>query len=188
MVKNPPANAGDTRDAGLIPGSRRSPGVGNSNPLQYSCLKNSTDIGAWWATVHRGCKESDTTEWLSTHINKNYYKSPSLLFLLSYMCTCSCVCTQVLGTTRHMIVTGAWLRTQTGVDKWATCLLHNSFFCPSGLITSGFQFPLKTNEGAWSTQAPFWSLPFQSPWEVSGWDWAGKGTGSVWWYRWHLQL
>ena len=49
-VKNPPANAGDTRDTGLIPGSRRSPGVGNGNPLKHSCLENPTDRGAWWAT------------------------------------------------------------------------------------------------------------------------------------------
>ena len=52
MVKNPPANAGDARDMGLIPGSGRPPGVGNGNPLQYSCLENSTDRGAWWVTVH----------------------------------------------------------------------------------------------------------------------------------------
>ena len=51
MVKNLPANAGDARDAGLIPGSGRSPGEGNGNPLQYPCLVNSIDIGAWWATV-----------------------------------------------------------------------------------------------------------------------------------------
>ena len=51
MVKNPPANAGNTRDAGLIPGSRRSSGVGTGNPLQYSCLKNSMDREAWQATV-----------------------------------------------------------------------------------------------------------------------------------------
>ena len=52
MVKNPPANAGDIRDAGLIPGSGRSPGGGHGNPLQYSCLKNPMDTGAWQATVH----------------------------------------------------------------------------------------------------------------------------------------
>ena len=52
VVKNPPANAGDTRDAGLIPGLGRSPGEGNGNPLQYSCLNNSMDRGVWWATVH----------------------------------------------------------------------------------------------------------------------------------------
>ena len=51
VVKNPPVNAGDTRDAGLIPGLQRSPG-GNGNPLQYSCLGNSMNKGAWWATVH----------------------------------------------------------------------------------------------------------------------------------------
>ena len=52
MVKNLPANAGDTRDVGLIPESGRSPGGGNGNPLQHSCLGNSMDRGAWWATVH----------------------------------------------------------------------------------------------------------------------------------------
>ena len=46
MVKNPPANSGDTRDAGLISGSGRSPGEGSDNPLQYSCLKNPMDRGA----------------------------------------------------------------------------------------------------------------------------------------------
>ena len=52
-VKNLPANAGDTRDSGLIPGSGRSPGEGHWNPLQYSCLENSLDRGAWQAIVHR---------------------------------------------------------------------------------------------------------------------------------------
>ena len=52
MVKNPPANAGDMRDAGLIPGSRKSSGEENGNPLQYSCLENPTDRGTWQATVH----------------------------------------------------------------------------------------------------------------------------------------
>ena len=49
VVKNPPANAGD---AGSIPGSGRSLGEGNGNPLQYSCLDHSMDREAWWATVH----------------------------------------------------------------------------------------------------------------------------------------
>ena len=52
VVKNLPANAGDARDAGLIPDSRRSPGEGNGNPLQYSYLENPMDRGAWEATVH----------------------------------------------------------------------------------------------------------------------------------------
>ena len=59
VVKNPPANAGDTRDMGSIPGLRRSPGEGNSNPLQYSFLENPMDRGAWWAVV-LGVTESQT--------------------------------------------------------------------------------------------------------------------------------
>ena len=61
VVKNLPANAGDIRDAGSIPGSGRSPGKGNDNQLQHSCLENSMDRGAWQAIVHGVSKESDTT-------------------------------------------------------------------------------------------------------------------------------
>ena len=53
MVRNPPANAGDIKYTGSIPGSGRSPGRENGNPLQYSCLENSMDRGTWWATVYR---------------------------------------------------------------------------------------------------------------------------------------
>ena len=56
MVKNPPTNAGDTRDTGSIPGSGRSPGGEHDNPLQHSCLENPTDRGAWWATVHKAAR------------------------------------------------------------------------------------------------------------------------------------
>ena len=56
-VKESACNAGDV---GLIPGSERSPGIGNGNPLQYPCLENSMNRGAWWATVHR-VAESDMT-------------------------------------------------------------------------------------------------------------------------------
>jgi len=58
VLKNLPANTGDM---GLIPGPGRSPGEGNGNPLQYSCLGNPMDRGAWWATEHGVTKESDTT-------------------------------------------------------------------------------------------------------------------------------
>ena len=58
MVKNLPAKV---RDTGLIPGSGIFPGEGNGNPLQYSCLGNPVNRGAWWATVHGVAKESDTT-------------------------------------------------------------------------------------------------------------------------------
>ena len=56
VVKNPPANAGDVRDTGSIPGSGRLPAGGHGNPLQYSCLGNSMDRAAWWAPVHRATK------------------------------------------------------------------------------------------------------------------------------------
>ena len=59
VVKNPPANAGDARDTGSIPGLGRSPGEGNGNPLQYSCLENPMDRGAWQAAVH-GVARSQT--------------------------------------------------------------------------------------------------------------------------------
>jgi len=61
VVKNLPANTGDTGDLGLILGSGRSPGGGNGNPLQYSCLENPMDRGAWRAVVH-GVTESDVIE------------------------------------------------------------------------------------------------------------------------------
>ena len=74
MVKNPPANAGGAGDVGSIPGSGRSPGGGNGNLFQYSCLENSTDRGAWWATVH-GAAESRT--WLSNqaHTYTGYFSN-----------------------------------------------------------------------------------------------------------------
>ena len=62
VIKNPPANAGSARDAGLIPGSGRSPGKGNANPLQYSFLENPMDKRAWWATNSPQSRiELDTT-------------------------------------------------------------------------------------------------------------------------------
>ena len=60
-------SACEAGDKGSIPGSGRSPGVGNVSLLQYSCLENPLDRGAWWATAHKSRKGSDTTERLSTH-------------------------------------------------------------------------------------------------------------------------
>ena len=66
-LKNPPANSGEVTDLGSIRGWGRSPKEGNGNPLQYSCPENPMDTGAWWAKVHGGQKELDTTEQLSTY-------------------------------------------------------------------------------------------------------------------------
>ena len=75
MVKYLPVRAGDTGDAVSIPGSGNSPGLRNGNPLQYSCLYNSMDRGAWWATVDGGHKESEMTEHIHTKLKQITYFS-----------------------------------------------------------------------------------------------------------------
>ena len=74
-VKNKLTNAGVAGDAGLIPGLGRSPGGGNGNLLQDSCLENPMDQGAWWAIVHVVAKESDTTEQLNSNSSLPTYNS-----------------------------------------------------------------------------------------------------------------
>ena len=92
VVKNPPPSAGDTREEGLIPVLGRSPGVGNGNPLQYSCLENFMDRVAWQATIHCVTKSQ---KWLSIH-NSMMIKSresclvwlalPNICFLWGGVC------------------------------------------------------------------------------------------------------
>ena len=89
-VKNLLVSAGNRRDMSLIPGSARSPAVGNGHPLQYSCLENSMDRGAWWPTVH-GHKELDTTEHTCIHsLRTHHLKINGFLsgqrFLLFFIC------------------------------------------------------------------------------------------------------
>ena len=82
VVQNLPVNAGDTGDSGLIPGSGRSPGGGNGNPLQHSCLGNPIDRGTWRATVH-GVAESDMTErTASTHTCPEIPRLMNLIYIL----------------------------------------------------------------------------------------------------------
>ena len=71
VVKNPPANAGDIRDSGSLPELERSPGPGPGNPLQRSCPENSTDRGAWWATVHGVAKSWTRLKGLSSSSSSN---------------------------------------------------------------------------------------------------------------------
>ena len=73
MAKNPLASAQDVKNAGSIPGSKKSPGEERGNPLQYSCLENPLDRKAWKATAHRVTKSQTQLKQLTcTHININY--------------------------------------------------------------------------------------------------------------------
>ena len=81
MVKKSTDNAGDTRDSSSVPGSERSPGEGNGNPLHYSCLENSMDRGAWQATV-LGVTESGTRLSMNVGILCYVLSVPTLLSVL----------------------------------------------------------------------------------------------------------
>ena len=79
VVKNLPTNAGDVRDAGLTPGMGRSPAGGYGNPLQYSCLENPMDRGAWQATIHGVIKNRTRLKQLSTRYGHfNYLSYPNI--------------------------------------------------------------------------------------------------------------
>ena len=93
VVKNPPANAGDIRNAELILGLGRSPGGGHGDSLQYSCLENPMDRGAWWAAVHRSqsrtqlkrlsthtCKSTHTADWLAINFEVPTNPLGSIIF------------------------------------------------------------------------------------------------------------
>ena len=73
-AENPPANEGDLRDTGSIPGSGRSPGGGHGNPLQYSCLENPTDRGSWRATVQKVAKSWTQLKRLSTYTHTFFFR------------------------------------------------------------------------------------------------------------------
>ena len=90
VVKNPPDNPRDIREPGLIPGWGRSPGGGHGNPLQYSCLENPMDRGAWGAVVHRVTKSWTWLKpWSSIHIF--FRKCAPLPYTIVFFCVCVCV-------------------------------------------------------------------------------------------------
>ena len=91
VVKNPPANVGDIRDAGLIPGWGGSPGRGHSNPLQYSCLENTKDRRARRATVHGVAKSPTQLKQFTMHVSKKFCrfvirKCPMTSLPLEFLC------------------------------------------------------------------------------------------------------
>ena len=89
VVKNLLVNAGNARDTGSIPGLGRSPGEGNGNPLQYSCLENPMDRRAWWAVIHGVAKESDTTEYTHTHTHTYTPMCTYVFYFIMKMIICS---------------------------------------------------------------------------------------------------
>ena len=94
VVKNLPASARDATDASSIPGSGRSSGKGNGNPLQYSCLENPMDRGAWQATVNRVAQSQTQLKWLSTHACEHVHVCVNLsvrVTLCVNVPACSCV-------------------------------------------------------------------------------------------------
>ena len=88
VVKNPSTNAGDTRDAGSIPGSGRAPGGGHRNPLQYSCLENPMDRSAWWAIAYRVAKSRTRLKQFSTaqHDTSEYYHNSYVHIINLFFC------------------------------------------------------------------------------------------------------
>ena len=84
MVEKPPANAGDLRDVMSIPGLGSSPGGNNGNPLQYSCLENPVDRGAWWLMVHRVTKSWTQLKRISTHTYHIFFIYSFVSGYLSY--------------------------------------------------------------------------------------------------------
>ena len=95
VVKNPPANPGDVRDVGSIPGSGRSPEGGHGNSLQYSCLENPMNRGAWHATTHGITKSQTWLRWISRSayypISPTHSLAPKGGFELQWFWTVSCV-------------------------------------------------------------------------------------------------
>ena len=85
VVKNPPANARDVTDVGLIPGLGRLPGEGNSNPFQHSCLENPMDRGACWATVHRVTQSLTWLKLLSRQAAFHYVNRVKLFWRRLYL-------------------------------------------------------------------------------------------------------
>ena len=133
MVKNLPANVGDTGDTGWIPTYRGSPGVGNGNPLQYPCLENPMDTGAPWATVH-GVAKSQTRLSARTHTHTHTH-SLSAVSLAHWKCSVA-IC---------------------AASTW-TFPSHRLLFDSNGLLHANFKFP---NLSFWTNSSYFKKMFFK---------------------------
>ena len=92
MAKNPSTIVGDKRDAGSIPELKRSPGGGNGKPLQYSCLENPRDRGAWWATVHRAANSCTRLKQVSMHTHTGTEHREMFMNAFHALCICAQLC------------------------------------------------------------------------------------------------
>ena len=120
VVKNLPASLGDTRDAGSIPGSGRSPGGGHGNPLQSSCLENPMDRGAWWATV-RGVTKSRIRVKQLSEVSEDFLHWPHL------------------PTDLHRLCLWPWLDDSVNIKLTDTCLSSSRLILFLGLFGSRVQ-------------------------------------------------
>ena len=146
VVKNLPASAGDIRDVGSIPGLRRFPGEGHGNPLQYSCLENPVDRGAWWAAVHGVAQSWTWLKQLSMHAcigegNGN---------LLQYSCLENPVDRGAGQATVHGVAQSwtwlKWLSTHTYIENGNAAILLKH---------------LKREKGYFKASIIFWSLCYR---------------------------
>ena len=110
VIRSLHVSAGDLRDAGSIPGSGRSPGGGNGNPLQCSCLENPMDRGAWWATVHGATKSQTRLQRLRMYAQLHGCHSSLRSFLLCWSWSLGLwVSQKIHGSEETVLFTNAWL-------------------------------------------------------------------------------
>ena len=143
----------DTQDASAVPGSRRSPGGWSDNSLQYSCLENPMDRGAWWATVHRVAKCWTWLKWLSMVFGNNSINMNTILnFQVQFSSVQSLSCGRLFVTpwiTAHqasLSITNSWsslrlMSIESGMPSSHLILCRPFSYCPQSLPASG-SFPM----------------------------------------------
>ena len=131
VVKNPPAIAGDTRDAGSIPGSGRSPREGNGNPFQYSCLENSMDRRVWQATVHEAAKNQTwLSDWAPLGERRLEWREGVAVLQQQAGKTDS---TEKMSLSTHLQVERERLKKKKKVTEWALLVLRGQVFQAVGM-------------------------------------------------------